>query len=70
MPGSRRRRASKTSFEVIIDPDFLESLRRRGRSESKIIGEAIRVAAESWGFPHRHAGVGLRHDVKQFLRNR
>jgi hypothetical protein len=51
---------SKTSFEVKLSPAFLESLRKRGRPESRIIGDAIRAAAESWGFPHKHAGTGLR----------
>jgi len=35
-------------------------LRKRGRPESRLIGDAMNAAAASWGFPHQHAGVGIR----------
>jgi mRNA-degrading endonuclease RelE of RelBE toxin-antitoxin system len=57
---------SKRSCTVELSDDLLESLRKRGRPESKIIGDAINEAAESWGFPHKHAGIGLRHLVKNY----
>jgi hypothetical protein len=53
--------ATSKTFCVELAPDLIESLRKRGRPESKIIGDAINTAASSWGFPHKHAGVGLRH---------
>jgi len=51
---------------VELSDDLIEGLRKRGRPESKIIGDAINSAAESWGTPHKHAGIGLRHLVRNY----
>jgi hypothetical protein len=52
---------SKPSLAVELADDLIDSLRERGRPESKIVGDAINRAAENWGVPHKHAGIGLRH---------
>jgi hypothetical protein len=58
---------STPSFEVELDLAFLESLRKRGRPQSQTIGNAMNAAAKSWGFPHQHAGVGIRQLRKNLL---
>ena len=57
---------SKPSLVVELSNDLIDSLRQRGRPESKIIGDAINAAVEGWGNPHQHAGIGLRHLVKNY----
>jgi mRNA-degrading endonuclease RelE of RelBE toxin-antitoxin system len=43
-----------------IDPDLLEQLRELGKQERKEIGELIYAAADAFGQPHLHHGVGVR----------
>lgn len=57
-------------MEADIDPDFLEQLRGMEKEERKEVGDLIREICASFGFPHVHAGIGIRDLGKGFYEGR
>jgi hypothetical protein len=47
-------------LQVRVVGALLEQLRRRTKSERKLIGEAMNAVLAAWGQPHRHSGAGIR----------
>lgn len=47
-------------IKLALAPLFIREYRLLGAAERKLCEEAIEALPRSFGFPHRHAGIGLR----------